>query len=152
MPQAAAAKREIASFMRLMMAEVERSANDALRTNCGPCHDQAMREPWPVYVFRSSRLAKSETVVTAAPLDLVMSVYGGGGLRGEQGLEAALGGPAYYRDDTGAAYLAVWGARNASRFRAKLRENGAYLQVHNEAPPARLVWSNSRKGHRSKVS
>lgn len=29
MPQAAAAKREIASFMRLMMADVERSANDA---------------------------------------------------------------------------------------------------------------------------
>jgi hypothetical protein len=110
-----------------------------------------MPEPWPIYVFRSSRLAKSETVVTAAPLDLVVSVYGGGGLKGEQALEAVFGGSAYYCDDAGAAYLAVWGARNASRFRARLREKGACLQVHSEAPPARLVWSNSRKGHRPKV-
>lgn len=74
------------------------------------------------------------------------------GMKGEQGLEAVFGGSAYYRDDaTGAAYLGVWGARHASRFRARLRKNGTYLQVHNEAPPARLVWSNSRKGRRPKV-
>ena len=67
-----------------------------------------MGEQWQIYVFRSEVFAKSEAEVTAAPLDLVISVYGGGGMKGEHGLEAAFGGSAHYRDDaTGAAYLAV---------------------------------------------
>ncbi|GLK82845.1 hypothetical protein GCM10017653_09140 [Ancylobacter defluvii] len=112
-----------------------------------------MGEQWPIHVFRSESFAKSEAVVTAAPLELVVSVYGGGGMKGEQGLEAAFGGSAYYRDDaTGSAYLAVWGDRNASRFRSRLRESGASLQVLREPPPARLIWFNSgQKGHRPKA-
>jgi hypothetical protein len=47
----------------------------------------------PVYVFREPRFAPAgDTVVCAAPLDLVVSVYGGGGLKGEGGLSAAFGG------------------------------------------------------------
>jgi hypothetical protein len=35
----------------------------------------------PVYVFRDQRFARNgDTVVSAAPLDVAMSVYGGGGL------------------------------------------------------------------------
>jgi len=91
--------------------------------------------------------------VTAAPIDLVVSVFGGGGMKGEQGLEAAFGGSAYYRNEaTGEAYLAVWGARNGSRFRRLLRESGAILQIVSGEPPARLIWQNSsQKGHGSKV-
>jgi len=112
-----------------------------------------MDKPWPIHIFRSTSFANSEAVVTAAPLDLVVSVYGGGGMKGEQGLEAVFGGSAFYRDDaTGRAYLAVWGDRNASRFRSRLRESGAALHVLHEPPPARLIWFNSRQtGNRSKV-
>lgn len=112
-----------------------------------------MSEPIPIYVFRALQFAKSEAVVSAAPLNLVVSVFGGGGRKGEQGLEAAFGGSAYYHDDaTGAAYLAVWGGRNASRFRTRLRESGAVLYTVNGEPPARLVFHNSgRKGQRPKV-
>ena len=110
-------------------------------------------EAIPIYVFRAIQFAKSESVATAAPLNLVVSVFGGGGLKGEQGLEAVFGGSAYYRDDaTGAAYLGVWGTRNASRFRRRLRESGAALRIVASEPPARLVLHNSgQKGQRPKV-
>lgn len=107
----------------------------------------------PIYVFRSAKFAKSETTVTAAPIDLVVSVFGGGGLKGEQGLEACLGGSVYYLDEaTGEAFLAVWGTRNGARFRRKLAQSGATLQPLSIEPPARLVFYNSSlKGQRPKV-
>ena len=91
--------------------------------------------------------------MTAVPVDLVVSAFGGGGMKGEQGLEAAFGGSAYYCNEaTGEAYLAVWGARNGSRFRRLLRESGATLKIISGEPPARLVWQNSgQKGHRPKL-
>lgn len=112
-----------------------------------------MTEPISIYVFRAVKFAKSESVVTAAPLDIVVSVFGGGGMKGELGLSAAFGGYAYYRDDaTGAAYLGVWGDRNASRFRRRLRESGLVLQIVGSEPPARLVLRGSGpKGQRPKV-
>ncbi|TGV22169.1 MULTISPECIES: hypothetical protein [unclassified Mesorhizobium] len=92
-------------------------------------------QPIPIHVFRARQFAKSETVVT-------------------EGLEAAFGGSAYYRDEaTEEAYLAVWGARNGSRFRRQLGESGATLQTVTGEPPSRLVWYNSgQKGHRPSVS
>jgi hypothetical protein len=107
----------------------------------------------PIYVFRSLHFAKSETTVTAAPIELVVSVFGGGGLKGEQGLETSFGGSAYYRNEaTDEAFLAVWGTRNGSRFRRQLAESGATLQTLSSEPPARLVFHNSgQKGQRPKV-
>lgn len=112
-----------------------------------------MTQSIPIYVFRSVQFAKSETTVTAAPIELVVSVFGGGGLKGEQGLEASFGGSAYYRNEaTDEAFLAVWGTRNGARFRRKLAESGATLQTHSGEPPARLVFHNSgHKGQRPKV-
>jgi len=76
-----------------------------------------MGEKATVYVFRDARFAKSDTVVSAAPASLVAAVYGGGGLQGEGGVETVFGGSAFFQDDeSGAAFIAVWGARNASRF------------------------------------
>jgi hypothetical protein len=47
----------------------------------------------PLYVFRGGPFSPAgNTVVTAAPLDVVVSLYGGGGMKGEAGLEAAFGG------------------------------------------------------------
>ena len=112
-----------------------------------------MSQSIPIYVFRSLRFAKSETTVTAAPIELVVSVFGGGGLKGERGLEAAFGGSAYYRSEaTNEAFLAVWGIRNGSLFRRLLAESGATLAMLSSEPPARLVFHNSgQKGQRPKV-
>jgi hypothetical protein len=47
-----------------------------------------MSQRFPVYIFRDSHFASAgDTVVTLAPIDLVVSVFGGGGLKGEGGLE-----------------------------------------------------------------
>lgn len=99
-----------------------------------------------VYVFRSAGFAPaSDTVVSVAPLDLVVSVFGGGGLRGEGGLAAAYGGAAFFRnDETGNSYLGVWGARNAARFRRTLRVAGVDFALIREPPQARLVWTETR--------
>ncbi len=96
----------------------------------------------PVYLFRDSHFAPAgDTVVCAAPLDVVVSVYGGGGLKGEGGLAAAFSGAAFFRnDETGLCFLGVWGSRNASRFRSALRRSGSRLEIVRERPPARLAW------------
>ena len=93
----------------------------------------------PVYVFR----ARGNAVMSAAPRDVVASVYGGGGMWDSGGLNAAFGGGCVFRnDDTGAYFLGVWGARNASRFRGALRRGGVDLDIVRGPPPARLiVWS-----------
>jgi hypothetical protein len=102
-------------------------------------HDQSS-----VYVFRHPAFASAgDTVVCAAPLDLVVSVYGGGGIKGEGGLVAAFGGAAFFRDEDGSSYLAVWGARNASRFRSALRIH-VTLNVVRASPSARLVFYKTR--------
>ena len=104
-----------------------------------------MNDRIPVYVFRDGHFAPGrDTVMTAAPLDFVVSVYGGGGLKGEAGLEAVFGGSAFFRnDETGSCYLAIWGARNASHFRSRLRQSGRTLEIVREPPVARLAWWNT---------
>ena len=76
----------------------------------------------------------------AAPVDLVVAVYGGGGHRDQEGVQSAFGGNAFYRnDETGDCFIGVWGTRNASRFRTALRRKAA-IQIVREPPPARLAW------------
>jgi len=102
----------------------------------------------PIYVFRGL-VSAGDTVVSAAPIGLVTAVYGDGGHIGEGGLFAAFSGGAVFKnDDTGALYLGVWGARNASRFRTALRRTGMSLKIVREHPPARLMFI-STKGKRS---
>jgi hypothetical protein len=43
-----------------------------------------------------------------------------------------------YKPMLGRAYVGVWGARNASRFRQILRERGAALNIVRGRPPAPL--------------
>jgi hypothetical protein len=115
-----------------------------------------MSQRFPVFVFRAGHFARNgDSVVSAAPLDLVVSVFGGGGLKGEAGLKAVFRGVAFFRnDETLLQYLGVWGARKASRFRRMLREAGARLDIVREPPPARLVLyttesKNSRRAVRT---
>jgi hypothetical protein len=104
------------------------------------------RVPCPIYVFRSPQFSPGgDTVLSAAPVDCVMAVYGGGGVVGEGGLAAAFGGAAVFRNETTGACLAgVWGARNASRFRGEMRARMNVLVVH-ETPDARLVFWGAEK-------
>jgi len=96
---------------------------------------------FPVYVFRDTRFRGDNTVVSAAPQELVVSVYGDGGLVGEGNLAAVFGGCAYFRnDETGLSYLGIWGARRAAKFRTCLGKSGASIELIPEPPPARLVW------------
>lgn len=102
-------------------------------------------EPKRIYLFRSDRITSgSETVVCAAPVDLAVAVYGGGGHQEQEGVQRAFGGSALYRNaDTGECFIGVWGARNASRFRTALRRRAA-IAIINEPPPAQLiVWSTT---------
>lgn len=51
----------------------------------------------PVYLFRSPGFAASgDTVVSVAPLDRVVAVYGDGGVVGEGGLSSSFGGAAVF--------------------------------------------------------
>src|SRR5262245_2077594 len=105
-----------------------------------------MHQALTVYVFRDRHFSPAgDTVVCAAPLDLVVSVYGGGGVLESGGLSAAFGGAAFFRnDETGTRYLGVWGARNASRFRSGLRRSGAALEIVRDPPPARLIFFETK--------
>jgi hypothetical protein len=102
-----------------------------------------MNEPVQIYVFMTKSFARSETIASVAPLDTVISVFGGGGLKGAADLESVFGGSAYFQnDETDAAYLGVWGSRNGGHFRSRMRQAGMSLTVIKEPPPARLKWFN----------
>jgi hypothetical protein len=100
-----------------------------------------------LYVFRDSHFAPAgNTVVSAAPLDAVVKVYGGGGIRQTGGLSSAFGGAAVYRDDsTGEYCLGVWGARKAAKFCNALRQLGWEIEVVNTPPPGRLAWYETKE-------
>lgn len=97
--------------------------------------------PRPIYLFRSDCIVPgSSTVVCAAPADLVVAAYGGGGHLDQEGVQRAFGGNAFYRnDESGETFLAVWGARNAVRFRTALRRKTSVVLLR-EPPPARFAW------------
>jgi len=101
-----------------------------------------------IYMFRDRNFAPAgDTIVSAASLNIVVDVYGGGGLKGERGLVEAFGGAATFRnDDSGDLYLGVWGARNASRFRRRLGQAVKDIMVVTGHPPARLVtWRTQQR-------
>ncbi len=100
-----------------------------------------MADPVEVYVFRQIGIIPAgETVVSVTRSECVALTFGAGGHWGEAGLVNAFGGAIFFRnDDTGVAFLGVWGRRKASRFRTYLRNGNAVVLVH-DAPPARLVW------------
>jgi len=105
-----------------------------------------MTSPCPVYLFRSAGFAPSgNTVVSVAPLDCVVTVYGDGGVVGEGGLSSAFGGAAVFKNEaSGEYFVGVWGTRNASRFRGELRAH-MQIDVHKEAPDARLTFWGAEK-------
>lgn len=114
-------------------APIASATGDPLQTRTLPWPDGTMDHPVEVYVFRSGGFARNgDSVVCAARCEHIEGLLGAGIL------DAVFFGHAEYRDDEATRYLAVWGARNASRLRRLLRERGAELAVHHAPPPARL--------------
>jgi hypothetical protein len=109
--------------------------------------------PCPAFLFRSAGFAPSgDTVISVAPLEAVMSVYGNGGVVGEGGLSSAFGGAAVFKNEaTRECFIGVWGARNASRFRRELRDQ-IEIRVVKEVPDARLVFWGAEKERPKKPS
>jgi len=106
---------------------------------------QADAAPINIYQYRGFP-ADGDTVVSAASLDVVTSVYGGGGLKGEAGLEKKFGGSAFFRNETtGECFLGIWGAKNASQFRNDIRQSSIEIDIIHERPPARLTWYKTKK-------
>ena len=95
----------------------------------------------PVHLFRSSSFAPAgNTVVSVAPSERVVAVYGDGGAFGERGVASSFGGAVVFRNEaSGEYFIGVWGARNASRFRRDLRAR-TEIAIVREAPDARLVY------------
>lgn len=105
-----------------------------------------MADVLDVYVFRDPAFSPDgNTLVCVAPrrgMKRFMS---------KREVSQAFGGCAVYRRPMWNIYVGVWGDRNASRFRRFLRERGAELTIHKEAPAkARLLYWTT-KDRRPKV-
>lgn len=89
-----------------------------------------------VYVFRDAHFAPDgNTLVCIAPSRQLKRFIS------KAEVSRAFGGCAIYRRPLWTTYIGVWGDRNASRLRRFLRERGAELIVHKEAPAnARLLY------------
>ena len=74
---------------------------------------------------------------------------------GEQGLLAAFGGGALFRNAQDEnVLLGVWGARNCSRFRRLLRETGHTLRIADLPMDMRLAirWGSAGSGEGERVA
>ena len=89
-----------------------------------------MADTVAVYVFRDPHFAPDgDTLVCIAERgDMERFIS-------KEETEWAFSGHAVYRRWPWKTYIGVWGRKNASRFRRFLRERGAELTIHRDAPP-----------------
>jgi hypothetical protein len=89
-----------------------------------------------VYVFRDPHFSpEGDTIVCIPPLRGMKRFVS------KSEVSRAFGGYAVYRRSLWITYVGVWGERNGSRLRRFLRERGAELAIHKEAPAkARLLY------------
>lgn len=90
----------------------------------------AERMPFDVYVFRSGAFARNCDSVVCIGARKQLE-----GLLGIGMLSVTFFGYALCRDPTETEYIGVWGARNASKLRRRLRERGAQVTIHRKLPP-----------------
>ena len=105
-----------------------------------------MTDTLDVYVFRDPHFAPDGNTLVCVAASRGMKRFIS---KGE--VSCAFGGCAVCRRSLWTTFVGVWGDRNGSRFRRFLRERGADLTIHKEAPAnARLLyWAT--KNHRPKV-
>ena len=105
-----------------------------------------MADKLDVYVFRDTHFAPDgDTLVCVAPSRGMKRFI----TKGE--VSRAFGGCAVYRRPLWTTYVGVWGDRNGSRFRRFLRERGAELTIHKEAPAKSRLLYWTTKDHRPRV-
>jgi hypothetical protein len=93
-----------------------------------------------IYTFRSGPFGSGDTIVTVAPMEQVIAVFGDGGLFGEGGLSMAFNHVAIFRSkDAREIYFGVWGSRRSDRFRAALQERFEFEAIEG-APSAHLTY------------
>ena len=99
-----------------------------------------MSDALDVYVFREPAFSPDgNTLVCVAPARGMKRFIS------KREISQAFGGCAVYRRRLWDAYVGVWGDRNGSRFRRFLRERGAELTIHKEAPTnMRLLYWTTR--------
>jgi hypothetical protein len=95
-----------------------------------------------IYVFRDKHFAPAgDTIVAAAPKDAVIRAFGGGGIKGTDGLQAVFRGAAVFQESPETdCYLGVWGSRKAAKFRTALKEREQDVEIVESPPPASLAW------------
>jgi hypothetical protein len=101
-----------------------------------------------IYTFRSGPFGSGDMLVTVAPKEQVIAVFGDGGLFGEGGLSMAFNRVAIFRSKNAReVYFGVWGSKPADRFRAAL-EQRFELESIEGAPSAHLTyWADrNRRG------
>jgi hypothetical protein len=115
---------------------------------------RAVNEMVEVYQFREPGFAPTgNIVVSIAPIDAVVAVYGGGGIFKTGGLSKAFQGTAFFRNEsTGACYAGVWGSRKASKFRNSFRTAGFEVRLIREKPSIRLVLSETTGARRLEIA
>jgi hypothetical protein len=102
------------------------------------CYSAGMNSPMVVYLFRDSLPSRSNTVVCVGEKERIEAAFGG------QLAVLFKGEAVYSNDSTNRTYLGVWGARNTSRLRRLLREQGVELLVKRTRPPNTRLRSFER--------
>ncbi len=101
----------------------------SFRAQNAECYSAHMNSSMAVWLFRDSLPSRSNTVVCVGEKESIDTAFGGGQLA------VLFKGEVVYRNDKTRTYLGVWGARNASRLRRLLREQGVELLVKRTRPP-----------------
>ena len=104
-----------------------------------------MADALDIYVFRDAHFAPGgDTIVCIAERHQTKRFLQ------KKEVAWAFSGYALYWKWPWKTYVGVWGRKNASRFRRFLRERGAEVRIHREAPPdLRLAyWSTANERRR----
>jgi len=105
-----------------------------------------MNPPLTVYVFHDRMALRVNAVVCVGGREEIEEALG------LDQLEEIFEGEVVYRNDSiKKDYVGVWGARNASRLRRLLRDQGAALLIRRTPPPdTRLLSFSTQSGHLQK--
>lgn len=115
--------------------------------------DSDRNNPAIIYTFRDSHFSPAgDTVVSVAPRDVVVAIFGGGGVWDNGGLVVEFKGAVVFRDDeTRKFFLGVWGARKAAKFRNAIKNSGCEIELLKTPPPGRLVLYSTQSHPEARI-
>ena len=102
-----------------------------------------MNPPLTVHVFQDRIALRVNAVICVGEREEIEEALGLGQLK-----EIFEGEVVYRNDSIKKDYVGVWGARNASRLRRLLRDQGVALLIQRTRPPdTRLLSFSTQSGH-----